>query len=120
MNLMKLLKVGKSLKEGKTVLGKYKLTQQSLLAKFASTTRPSRSVEETRVPVMEEKPTRMISPKPRSATPPAPLAEAEPVQKILPAVSQKKTEEPPVAKAESHSVSAPAIVRHPVGAEKTQ
>jgi len=120
MNLMKLLKVGNSVKEGKTVLGKYKLTQQSLLPKFASTTRPSRSVEEARVPVTEEKPRRAIFPEPRSATPPAPLAEAKPALKLLTNVSQKKTEEPSVPKAEPPPVPEPAIVRHPLGAEKTQ
>ena len=39
---MKLLTVGQSLQEGKTVLGKYKLTQQNL-PKFASTVRHSSS-----------------------------------------------------------------------------
>ncbi len=40
MKLVKLLSVGQSLKSGKTILGKYKLTQQSLLPKFAATFRP--------------------------------------------------------------------------------
>lgn len=43
MNLMKLLTVGQSLKEGKTVLGKYKLMQPSLLPKFVCTIRPTKA-----------------------------------------------------------------------------
>ncbi len=43
MNLVKLLSVGQSLKSGKTIFGKYKLTQQSLLPKFGSTVRPAQS-----------------------------------------------------------------------------
>lgn len=42
MNLLKLLKVGRSLNGGKALFGKYKMTQQSL-PRFASTVRPSRT-----------------------------------------------------------------------------
>ena len=40
MKLVKLLSVGRSLKSGQTILGKYKLTQGSLLPKFGATFRP--------------------------------------------------------------------------------
>lgn len=42
MNLVKLLKIGRSLNGGKTLFGKYKMAQQTL-PRFASTVRPSGS-----------------------------------------------------------------------------
>ena len=42
MNLVKLLKVGRSLNGGKSLFGKYKMAQQTL-PRFASTVRPTRS-----------------------------------------------------------------------------
>ncbi len=41
MNLIKMLTVGRSVKQRGTTLGKYKLTQPGLLPKFASSVRPS-------------------------------------------------------------------------------
>ncbi|MEO6035324.1 MAG: hypothetical protein ABIQ35_08725 [Verrucomicrobiota bacterium] len=59
MNLVKLLTLGQSLKEGKTVLGKYKLMQPSLLPKFVCTIRPTKTAPAAKAnaaPTQEIKP----------------------------------------------------------------
>jgi hypothetical protein len=77
MKLMKLLAVGQSVKEGKIVFGKYKLAQQGLLPKFASTTRPF-AAEATVEPIIEKpvqtRAAEVLAPKQE------PLKEATPVK----------------------------------------
>ena len=91
MNLMKLLTVGQSLKEGKTVLGKYKLMQPSLLPKFVCTIRPTKAAPVTQ----------------------AAVGEAKVAPEILPAVTEMKREKPVC-------VSAPLMESRPPDSEKTQ
>ena len=98
MNLMKLLKVGRSLEDGKTILGKYKLTQQSLMPKFASTTRPSKAT-----PIM-----------------PLPAAEPKLEMEVLSVPDEMKKEEPPFKPEEPACVLEPTVERRPVEADKTQ
>ncbi len=69
MDLTKLLAVGRSLKESKTVFGKYKLAQQSL-PRFVSTVRPSGVTPVTKALI--EKANSVVAP----AATPAPVIEA--------------------------------------------
>ncbi len=100
MNLMKLLTVGQSLEEGKNVSGKYKLSQQSLLPKFAARVQPSSpapTAESAEVKqaatVASQTPAQLLSPESNSG--PAPTSRLhDKTQKIAAGTSLEREEKP--------------------------
>ena len=115
MNLMKLLTVGQSLQEGKTVLGKYKLTQQSLLPKFVSTLRPVRTSPFKAPPTLDEKPSEAVPPAVAAS-----LARAFSGPIIEPEVSEMKESGRSQPIEVTPPVSAPTAESQRVNAEETQ